>query len=184
MREKPSTANHQHLPRLSPEAYRGHSIVHWTHTIKERKTGWLDSDFHHDFRERLLHTCARYQLACPVYCLMPDHLHLILAGTAMKSDQQNTTKFLRRSLQRSLEARTVRLQRQPYDHVLRDEERGRDGFGTLLHYIFENPVRAKLVNTSKDWPYLGAIIPGYPDLDHQKVDYPEIFWKIVSRLRE
>ncbi|HEX2862669.1 MAG TPA: hypothetical protein VHN79_13565, partial [Lacunisphaera sp.] len=74
-----------HLPRLSPEAYRGQSFVHWTLTLEARATGWLSPAFHHSWRHLLLHACARYHLICPCYTLMPDHLHLLWAGTSVSA---------------------------------------------------------------------------------------------------
>ena len=64
------------LPRLSREWYRGRAAVFWTHTMEDRATGWLDAGFHGQFREVLLHVCARYAVACPAYVLMPDHWHV------------------------------------------------------------------------------------------------------------
>ena len=67
-----------HLPRLAPEAYRGFAVVQWTLTLERRATGWLDDRFHLHFRELLLHAAAREGLFCPVYVLMPDHMHLLV----------------------------------------------------------------------------------------------------------
>lgn len=67
-----------HLPRLGDAAYRGKAVVHWTLTVRDRGTGWLDARFTTRFRWLLLHGCGRYAVACPVHCLMPDHVHLLL----------------------------------------------------------------------------------------------------------
>jgi REP element-mobilizing transposase RayT len=37
----------------------------------------------------------RYKLACPAFCLMPDHLHLMWIGLAPDSDQRKAAKFFR-----------------------------------------------------------------------------------------
>src|SRR5439155_8879272 len=39
-----------HLPRLSPEFYRGFAVVHWTITLERRAKGWLNDLFHSQFR--------------------------------------------------------------------------------------------------------------------------------------
>ena len=83
------------LPRLPREWYQGRAAVFWTHTIEDRATGWLDERFHRRVREVLLHTCARYGLACPAYVLMPDHWHLVWLGLTETSDQHTATRFLR-----------------------------------------------------------------------------------------
>jgi hypothetical protein len=44
---------------LDPEFYRGDAAVHWTLTVFDRATGWLNASFHCGFRELLLHAAAR-----------------------------------------------------------------------------------------------------------------------------
>ena len=62
-------------------------------TIKDRKTGWLSARSHREFREIHLHTLSRYGLICPVYCCMPDHLHLFWIGREATSDQILASAF-------------------------------------------------------------------------------------------
>jgi hypothetical protein len=78
-----------YLPRLSPEFYQGDAVVHWTLTVFDRATGWLNDGFHLNFREGMLHAAAREGLFCPAYCLMPDHIHLIWLGLKRETDQRN-----------------------------------------------------------------------------------------------
>ncbi|MBI4327178.1 MAG: hypothetical protein HY674_18230 [Chloroflexi bacterium] len=47
-----------------------------------------------------------------------------------------------------------------------------------------NPVRAKLVERKQDWPFSGAVVPGYPDLYPFQADYWELFGKLYSKHRE
>ena len=68
------------LPRLSREHYQADAVVFWTLTAFDRATGWLTQAFHSRFRELMLHTAAREGLVCPIYSLMPDHLHLVWMG--------------------------------------------------------------------------------------------------------
>lgn len=70
MRNEP----YDYLPRLEPGFYRGQAYVHWVMTIQDRKTGWLIPNFYYNFREILTHAAFRYAYACPIYCLMPDHI--------------------------------------------------------------------------------------------------------------
>ncbi|MFO8026569.1 MAG: hypothetical protein R6U56_02765, partial [Opitutales bacterium] len=71
----------------------------------------------------------------------------------------------------------LRLQRQPYDHVLREEERERDAFAETVRYIRLNPERAGLILGGAAWPYAGAIIPGYPNLNYGTEAFWSTFWK-------
>lgn len=163
------------LPRLSPEAYQGHAFVHWTYPVRDRKTGWLDERFHFLFREGLLHALHRYQLACPTYALMPDHLHLLVVGLDLRSDQLKFNRFFRKRVNQLLAPRT--LQSQGRDHVLRERERERNAFSSVSHYIFQNPVRAAIASSAEAYPYAGCLFPGYYDLNPHTASYWDLFWK-------
>src|ERR1700733_13198482 len=110
-----------HLYRLRPEAYRGQAYIHWSMTMEDRKEGWLIPTLYFKYREILAHTMFRYGLCCPIYCCMPDHLHLIWIGVLNEADQLLAMRFFRRQLNSVLEKLGFTLQREAYDHVLRDE---------------------------------------------------------------
>ncbi len=89
-RPKRDPLNRQfYLPRLPREYYQGDAVVHWTLALFDRARGWLSEGFHERFRELLLHTAAREGLLCPVYCLMPDHVHFVWMGLRLDTDQIN-----------------------------------------------------------------------------------------------
>jgi len=176
----PPRMRHDYLRRLEPAYYRGRAMVHWSLTVARRQTGWLDARAHANWREALLHTLARYRLGVPVYCLMPDHAHVLLVGLATESDQRLALSFLRRHTGRMFETMSGAWQKQGYDNVLRESERGRDGFAAVAHYIVENPVRAGLVTKAAEWDYSGSLIAGWPDLDWRREDFWERWWKIFA----
>lgn len=176
----PDDPPRDHLPRLGPAAYRGKAIIHWSFTLDQRKRGWLDEAFHQQFRWCLLHACAHHTAACPVYCLMPDHMHLLTAGLNATTDQRLLVRFLRRHLTPALTSRGAAWQKQPYDHVLRERERQRGSFESVAYYIAENPVRAGLVKEREDWPFTGCVVPGYPELHLWAVDYWQRYWRIIA----
>ena len=130
----------------------------------------------------MLHAAAREQLCCPIYCLMPDHVHLIWMGLSRDSDQRNGMSFLRRHLEPALAP--AKFQPQAHDRVLREEQRRRGAFQGACLYIAENPVRAGLVERADQWRYHGAIIPGYPTLHPLQADYWPKFWKLFLKARE
>jgi putative transposase len=68
--------------------------------------------------------------------------------------------------------------------VLKEEERRRNAFASVCFYVLENPVRAKLVQSSDQWMFLGAVVPGYPDLHPLRKDLWETFWKLYVQQRE
>ncbi len=96
------------LKRLSREHYQGDAIVHWTQTVRDRKQGWLTPAFFYRFREILTHTMFRYGMVCPMFCLMPDHFHMVWMGLFEDSDQLNALKHFRSNCNQSI-ARQGRL---------------------------------------------------------------------------
>ena len=171
------------LPRLERHHYQGHAVIFWTNTLETRARGWLTPAFHARFREMMLHAAAREQLFCPAYCLMPDHLHLVWMGLRRESDQLNAMKVLRVHLEPALGDGRA-WQHQAHDHVLREEERKRNAFARFCFYTLANPVRAKLVNRELDWPFMGAVVPSYPELHPLAEDFWELFWKLYIDQRE
>ena len=151
--------------------------------IAHRSQGWLSQSFHAAFREMMLHAAHREGLLCPVYCLMPDHLHLVWMGLRKDTDQRNGIKFLRAQLGPFL--RPAKFQHQPHDHVLKPEERRRQAFTlACAEYVVLNPLKAGLVKTPVEWTYLGAVVPGYPRLNPLEAPYWTWFWKHYFSVRE
>ena len=170
-----------YLKRLAPQFYQGKALVHWTMTIDQRKTGWLEPRSHADFREVMLQCLHRYELLCPVYCLMPDHLHVLWQGLAVESDQLRAVSFFRKFFNARLAPMNFRLQKQPHDHVLKEKERERGAFESLMFYIAANPERAELVEDEKMWEFSGSLAAGYPDFDWRSVGFAEKYWGIYAR---
>ncbi|MCX6956683.1 MAG: hypothetical protein NTV51_31535, partial [Verrucomicrobia bacterium] len=176
--DRPTTEK-RHLPRLGPEYYRGLAFVHWTLTTERRATGWLTPAFHTVWQFTLLHACARYDLACPAYVLMPDHIHLLWLGLNERdSDQRLANQFLRKHLRSHLAP--AEWQNQAHDHVLDETERKHGSFQMIAHYIFENPLRAGLVARWQEYAHVGCCIAGYPELDVRAADYWERFWRCYA----
>ena len=183
MNNKPRSEFSHYLPRLKREFYQADAVVFWTLPIMNRRQGWLDDAFHKIFREMMLHAAAREGLLCPAYCLMPDHLHLVWMGIRKDADQRNGMKFLRAQLGSAL--RPAKFQHQAHDHVLAEKERQRHAFSVACaDYVLLNPLRAKLVKLPEAWPYLGAVVPGFPRLDVFDSDYWPWFWKHYAAVLE
>jgi putative transposase len=87
------------------------------------------------------------------WCLMPDHIHLLL--------QDNNVLDLVRLLKGRLTPEARRLepgrtlwQRSFYDHALRKEEALED----VARYIWENPVRAGIAEHASAYPWSGSLV--------------------------
>ena len=171
-----------YLARLARAYYQGDAVVHWTLTVFDRARGWLKEGLHQRFRELMLHAAAREGLLCPVYCLMPDHLHLVWMGLRQDTDQLNGMSFLRTYLEPELEP--AHFQPQAQDHVMREEQRRKGAFAKVCFYVAANPVRAELVSRAEDWQFLGCVAPGYPKLHPLDADYWPKFWKLYAKLRQ
>ena len=94
------------------------------------------------------------RVALIAYCFMPDHLHLLIESQADDSDAR---RFIKAAKQYSgflfKKAFGSQLwQRYGYERTLRDEE------ATLgvVRYIVENPLRAGIVQSVKDYPFAGS----------------------------
>jgi len=174
-----------HLKRLPRAYYQNDAIVHWTLTILNRRTGWLTVPFLYRYRELLTHTMFRYGLTCPIFCLMPDHIHMVWMGIVEGSDQLNAMKHFRTRCDKSLERIGYSLQDQAFDHVLKNEERRDAEFRNLCEYIARNPERAGLIKNDDfaKYPYSGCLVPGYPELRPFEPDFWGRFDKTVSHLR-
>ena len=103
---------------------------------------------------QLSRAAAVEQFAILAYCFMPDHLHLLAEGLAESSDG---LRFIARAKQLSgfhyaHSFRRRLWQRYGYEHVLRGDEDTR----RVARYILENPVRAGLVTSAEDYPFLGS----------------------------
>ncbi len=177
---------HSYLKRLPAQYYRGHAYVHWSMTMEDRSTGWLTQGFHNCFREILIHTLFRHAITCPIYCCMPDHIHLLWMGILESSDQRTGMQFLRKHLNRELEELGMRLQSQPYDRVLKNGSRNEKSIEDLVEYIARNPERKGLVppDRYRDYAFTGAIVPGYPELRIWDDRYWDRFWATYSYLRK
>ncbi len=179
-----SKKHHDYLKRLPPEYYCGHAHVHWSLTMEDRKTGWLIPVFYYKYREILTHTTFRFGLCSPIYCCMPDHIHMLWVGILDDCDQRKAIRYFRAQLNPVLEKLEARLQLQPYDHVLREEERERSAFEEVAEYIVRNPERRGLVPPDgyAEYAYTGCLVPGYPELRPFEDGYWDRFWRIYSHL--
>ena len=170
----------KYLKRLPRSAYQGTAWVHWSLTIEGRRTGWLTSNFYCKFRELLAHSAFRYGFSCPIFCCMPDHIHLLWAGLFDATDQINAVKFFRTRVNEPLRKIGFELQLQGYDHVLKEDELKQNALEQVFDYIARNPERKNLVpiDDFAKYPFTNCVIPGYPEI----VPFIPNFWDRLSRV--
>ena len=107
--------------------------------------------------ENVEHYCALLDYRLYGYCLMPDHLHLLLSpsenGPPLGEWLKRFKGFTSREF--SMAGGTPPLwQRSAHDHICRQGETAE----RVLGYIVNNPVRAGLVEDWMAWPWTGVII--------------------------
>ena len=93
---------------------------------------------------------ADYQLIA--WCIMPNHVHVLIRqnpdsslGKIVRSWKGSTARLINLHLNREGTFWT----KDYFDRAIRDQEH----FWTAITYIHQNPVRAKLVKTTSDWPF-------------------------------
>jgi putative transposase len=149
--EYPTEKNHR-LPR---EFYQGEVTTAFTLCVADKKPIFQDPAVVHDFVKILITTLENSNCIAPVYCFMPDHLHIILTGTQHYADlwktivsfKQKTGYWLSRNTS------TARWQKDFYDHVIRSEKT----IATQVRYILDNPVRKGIASSWQEYPHKGSI---------------------------
>jgi len=102
--------------------------------------------------EELLKTSKDLEFRVVCYCLMPDHLHIIISpgdSNLPLSKFLNVFKGRTATILREREGLNKIWQRSAFDHVIRAEE----GLKAVVEYIMNNPVRKGIVEESNNYPH-------------------------------
>jgi len=98
---------------------------------------------------------VRYDLSA--YCIMPNHVHLIIKPY----EENNDKPYALQKIMHSIKSYTANQcneilnktgqfwNYENYDHLIRDEK----DFYRCLQYVIDNPVKARLVNEWNEWKY-------------------------------
>ena len=143
---------HHRLPR---ECYRGQITVVFTACILKKRPFFLSNKIVDPNVAMLARALVKNKCIAPVYCFMPEHLHVMIQGQADDSDAwQAMVDFKQRSgYWFWVNCCITRWQKDFYDHIVRKSE----DLGAQVRYILENPVRRGLVKHWWEYPFLGAI---------------------------
>ena len=111
----------------------------------------------------------RYAFDVLAYCLMPDHLHLVLEGTSPTADFREAMRQWKQQTARSWKVRTGQRLWQAgyYERVLRENDDTR----AVVAYLLHNPVRAGLVAAAAEWPWTGSARYSLADLEAHAGDW-------------
>jgi REP-associated tyrosine transposase len=136
-------------PRLLASEVLYHVIVRGN---QKQKT-FLDETDYQAYLERLGRYRKRFEVMVYAYCLMPNHVHLLIeAGSQplskfMQGLQQSYTQYFNRK-----HRKVGHLFQGRYKAIVCDKD---EYLLTLVRYIHLNPVRAKLVRNLDEYPYSG-----------------------------
>ena len=141
--------------RLSREYYKGTSSIAITMCIKDRVSIFANPKVVEVFVGFLKEITEKYPCKIPVYCFMPDHLHIMITGT---DDAVDLLKVLTGFKQQtgfwfSKNKTGARWQKDFFGHVIKKDE----SLPRNIKYILDNPVRKGIVTDWQEYPYKGAI---------------------------
>jgi REP element-mobilizing transposase RayT len=87
------------------------------------------------------------------YVIMPDHVHCFIR-IAPQLKIGTTIRLLKRSMSAGTGVALPHWQPGFFDHVLRH----RESYSEKWNYVWQNPVRAGLVDHPEDWPFQGEVV--------------------------
>lgn len=139
-------------PRLKDFRYTGPFAYHLTLVTRGRLPIFTAEKSVQPYRLALQRACQRYGFDTLAFCFMPDHLHLLLAGQDGSSLQDFSRYFKQVSGYHFKRRHGGALwQISYYDHVVRRDE----DIQQIAAYIWDNPVRAGLVESRLDYAFSG-----------------------------
>ena len=126
--------------RLHGFDYRGRHSCFLTFCTYKRRELFVDVSIAGMVLRQILRTAGRLDFAVFAYCVMPDHVHLLLRGRSERADLRHFAKTAKQSTGQLFRGRLNEplWQEGYYDRVVRPED---DPSG-IARYIIENPVRA------------------------------------------
>jgi len=146
--------------RLARDEYIGKRIYFLTICAENRQPIFRDGGRARAAIEELRKVADRLDVLVHAFCMMPDHVHLLVEGRTVQADvvefvtqwKQGTGYVLRSELPRRF------WQKGFYDHVLR---RAGDS-DAVAWYIWMNPVRKGLAVEPEKYPFSGSFTVEWP----------------------
>jgi REP element-mobilizing transposase RayT len=151
------TPHQRHHPRLKDRSIyqKPGSIGHIIIGTKDRYPLFENEANASEFKDITIRTSQETQCPLYAYCIMPDHIHLLIGaveGTGIvefiKILKGRFAVFCRKTGLRS------GLQKSFYDHMIRKDEDLR----TVAEYILGNPVRSGITKRIGEYPFAGSLV--------------------------
>ncbi len=138
--------------RLDKELYQiPYKPIFFTLVANYKKCYFINPEINEQIIECLEEIFQTSNIFLPVYCLMPDHLHFVSYATGQEGnllDRVNYFKSKTSKIGKNFGISDL-WQKRYYDHIVREQESLRK----ISEYIYDNPVRKKLIEYAGDYPY-------------------------------
>ena len=102
-------------------------------------------------------SCELLHFRLFIYCLMPDHLHVVISPAESRTPASEFLRKLKSFTTRQYQLRAGEShlwQNSAFDRVIRPHE----DIQAIVRYIAANPVRRELVKCWTDWPWTKVFI--------------------------
>lgn len=136
-----------------------HAFGQWDHALHCTTYGphWLSEPQIANIVVEALHYRDDRVFDLLAYCLMPNHMHLVIAPQQRADGTYHILSHIMQSLKRNTARRANQMlgrqgpfwQAESYDHVVRDNEE----LTRIVRYVLNNPVKANLVEEWESWPW-------------------------------
>jgi len=125
-----------------------------TAVTRDRFPSFRNHDFAGEVASQIPAFFDKRGFAVTAYCLMPDHVHLLLEGTTDDADLREAVRVWKQLVGYAWKRRTRTHLWQAgfYDRVLRE----RDDTCAVVRYLLNNPVRAGLVQDAAQYRWSGS----------------------------
>jgi putative transposase len=148
--------------RLDDFVYIGRVAYFLTICTHQRHRAFENREFARDAIGKLLRTAEKFGFAVYAYCLMPDHVHLVLLGTRDDSDLKAFVHSWNTQTGYAWRQRhgTKLWQGGYYEHILRSD----GSIYFAAQYVVMNPVRAGLADDPRRYEFSGSAECSMEDL--------------------
>ena len=144
--------------RLKGFHYRGPYVYFVTLKTRFSKKFFLDYSLGKAIIKHLKEARLKVDCKIYVYCVMPDHMHLLLSPSENGKDLSGVMQEIKGGSTKvfwECDGKGKLWQRGFYEHVLRRDE----NILATAEYILNNPVRKGLVEKWEDYPFCGILDP-------------------------
>ena len=138
-------------PRLHRDSYIGYHRYFVTTCVALRRPAFTQHWLATNVTAQLRRQASLFDFALAAYCLMPDHLHVLLHANSERSDLQAFMKQFKQmtGFAYKQQMRQTLWQKGFHDRILRNGESSE----SIARYILENPIRAGLTAAWGEYPY-------------------------------